>query len=131
MTFINNRDQVTMPRRATDSADQVRAWTGVRRMRVALWSGSSLNNVGDRLLAMVTELELARRLPDTGFEHFCPWSRTSNPKPLWVSESGDWPGSRMFNAVVVAGGGVFSGPPFRHSLMQVFCLGPNPSLFDS
>ena len=41
-----------------------------------------------------------------------------------------WPGSGAFDAVVVAGGGVFSGPPFRHPIMQVFCLGRDPSNFD-
>jgi hypothetical protein len=154
-------------------------------MRIAVWAGSSLPNVGDRLLAAVTETELSRRLPGAEFAHFCPWSpapapspgpapaphpddaarpdttagpasmaaasggadhqgspatvRASggtgrsgsavDPVPLWVDGQGRWPGAGMFDAVVMAGG-VWSGPPFRHPIMQVFCLGSAPRAFD-
>ncbi|MEV7008503.1 polysaccharide pyruvyl transferase family protein [Streptosporangium sp. NPDC051022] len=108
--------------------------------RIAIWAGSSLPNVGDRLLAAVTEAELSRRLPGASFTHFCPWSTAgteaagaesaaAGPVPLWVDRAGRWPGAGSFDAVVMAGG-LWSGPPFRHSIMQVFCLGPAPWAFD-
>ena len=101
--------------------------------RIAIWAGSSLPNVGDRLLAAVTEAQLSRRLPDATFRHFCPWStgaRTgAGPAPLWVDRDGNWPGAGSFDAVVMAGG-LWSGPPFRHPIMQVFCLGADPGAFD-
>lgn len=97
--------------------------------RIAIWAGSSLPNAGDRLLAAVTEAELARRLPAARFRHFCPWSTADAPAPLWVDRKGRWPGAGSFDAIVMAGG-VWSGPPFRHPIMQVFCLGPEPRLFD-
>lgn len=98
--------------------------------RLALWAGGSLDNLGDRLLARVTETELAGRLPGARLRHFCPWSRARDPEPLWIDAHGRWPGTGRFDAVVLAGGGVFSGPPFRHPLMQLFCLGRDPALFD-
>ncbi|MEY9748895.1 hypothetical protein ABIF65_008269 [Bradyrhizobium japonicum] len=98
--------------------------------KVAIWSGASLNNAGDRQLAAVTAAELRVRLPGAVFRHFCPWSHADDPIPLWIDERGRWPGSKKFDAVVVAGGGVFSGPPFQHPIMQIFCLGRHPSLFD-
>ncbi|MBB2910549.1 hypothetical protein FHS43_001812 [Streptosporangium becharense] len=97
--------------------------------RIAIWAGSSLPNIGDRLLAAVTEAELSRRLPDARFRHFCPWSTAADPVPLWVDGAGNWPGAGSFDAVVMAGG-LWSGPPFRHPIMQVFCLGPEPRAFD-
>ncbi|MFF3444378.1 polysaccharide pyruvyl transferase family protein [Streptosporangium sp. NPDC002721] len=97
--------------------------------RIAIWAGSSLPNVGDRLLAAVTEAELSRRLPDATFRHFCPWSTAAGPAPLRVDRDGSWPGAGSFDAVVMAGG-LWSGPPFRHPIMQVFCLGPAPEAFD-
>ncbi|MGS2647695.1 polysaccharide pyruvyl transferase family protein [Streptosporangium sp. LJ11] len=102
--------------------------TGVSR-RIAIWAGGSLPNVGDRLLAAVTEAQLSRRLPDATFRHFCPWSTGSGPAPLRVDRDGRWPGAGSFDAVVMAGG-LWSGPPFRHPIMQVFCLGPDPGAFD-
>ncbi len=97
--------------------------------RIAIWAGSSLPNVGDRLLAAVTEAELSRRLPEARVTHFCPWSTAAEPVPLWVDRAGRWPGAGAFDAVVMAGG-LWSGPPFRHSIMQVFCLGAEPARFD-
>lgn len=97
--------------------------------RIAIWAGSSLPNVGDRLLAAVTEAELSRRLPGAVFGHFCPWSTSTGPAPLWVDREGRWPGTGSFDAVVMAGG-LWSGPPFRHPIMQVFCLGADPRVFD-
>ncbi|MGW0594217.1 polysaccharide pyruvyl transferase family protein [Streptosporangium sp. NPDC002607] len=97
--------------------------------RIAIWAGSSLPNVGDRLLAAVTEAELSRRLPGAVFGHFCPWSTAAEPAPLWVDGEGNWPGAGSFDAVVMAGG-LWSGPPFRHPIMQVFCLGGDPRAFD-
>lgn len=97
--------------------------------RIAIWAGSSLPNVGDRLLAAVTEAQLSRRLPDATFRHFCPWSTGAGPAPLRVDRDGSWPGAGSFDAVVMAGG-LWSGPPFRHPIMQVFCLGPDPEAFD-
>ncbi|MGH6655616.1 MAG: polysaccharide pyruvyl transferase family protein, partial [Actinocrinis sp.] len=98
--------------------------------RLALWAGASLDNLGDRLLARVTEAELVRRLPGARVRHFCPWSRSQDPEPLWIDAHGRWPGTGRFDAVVLAGGGVFGGPPFKHPLMQVFCLGQDPARFD-
>ncbi|MEU8383240.1 polysaccharide pyruvyl transferase family protein [Streptosporangium sp. NPDC048865] len=97
--------------------------------RIAIWAGSSLPNVGDRLLAAVTEAQLSHRLPDAAFRHFCPWSTAAGPAPLRVDRDGSWPGAGSFDAVVMAGG-LWSGPPFRHPIMQVFCLGPDPEAFD-
>ncbi|MEU4408696.1 polysaccharide pyruvyl transferase family protein [Streptosporangium sp. NPDC023963] len=97
--------------------------------RIAIWAGGSLPNVGDRLLAAVTEAQLSRRLPDATFRHFCPWSTGAGPAPLRVDRDGRWPGAGSFDAVVMAGG-LWSGPPFRHPIMQVFCLGPDPGAFD-
>nr|WP_250507482.1 polysaccharide pyruvyl transferase family protein [Caballeronia sp. GAFFF3] len=102
----------------------------MKSFKVAVWSGSSLQNLGDRLLAAVTEEELRRRIPAIVLRHYCPWANGRHPAPLHINASGGWPGTGMFDAVVVAGGGVLAGPPFQHPVMATFCLGDHPELFD-
>lgn len=99
-------------------------------MNVALWSGAALDNWGDRAIARITEEQLGRRLPAARFVHFSPWRGDCGVEPLWIDRTGRWPGSGQFDAVVVAGGGVLAGPPFKHPLMQAFCLGSQPRCFD-
>jgi len=99
-------------------------------IRIALWGGASLGNVGDQLLFDAVEAGLGRRLPGAEFTRYCPWADGDGPvRPLWVSPSGRWPGAGSFDAVVIVGG-VFAGPPFANVLMQAFTLGAAPAAFD-
>src|SRR5512142_1451974 len=99
-------------------------------VRIALWGGASLSNVGDQMLFDAVEAGLGRRLPGAEFTRYCPWADGDGPvRPLWVSPSGRWPGSGSFDAIVVVGG-VFAGPPFANVLMQAFTLGSAPAAFD-
>ncbi len=99
-------------------------------IRIALWGGASLCNVGDQMLFDAVETGLGRRLPGAEFTRYCPWAPDHGPvRPLWVSPSGCWPGAGSFNAVVIVGG-VFAGPPFANVLMQAFTLGAAPAAFD-
>jgi polysaccharide pyruvyl transferase WcaK-like protein len=99
-------------------------------VRIALWGGASLSNVGDQMLFDAVETGLGQRLPGAGFTRYCPWAAGDGPvRPLWVSPSGRWPGSGSFDAIVVVGG-VFAGPPFANVLMQAFTLGSAPAAFD-
>jgi polysaccharide pyruvyl transferase WcaK-like protein len=124
-------------------------------IRIALWGGASLCNVGDQMLFDAVETGLGQRLPGAEFTRFCPWAADDGPvRPLWVSPSGRWPGAissaagssgagssgagssgagssgaGSFDAVVIVGG-VFAGPPFANVLMQAFTLGSVPAAFD-
>jgi polysaccharide pyruvyl transferase WcaK-like protein len=99
-------------------------------IRIALWGGASLCNVGDQMLFDAVETGLGRRLPGAEFARYCPWAAGDGPvRPLWVSPSGRWPGTGSFDAVVIVGG-VFAGPPFANVLMQAFTLGSAPAAFD-
>jgi polysaccharide pyruvyl transferase WcaK-like protein len=99
-------------------------------IRIALWGGASLCNVGDQMLFDAVETGLGRRLPGAEFTRFCPWAADGGPvRPLWVSPSGGWPGAGSFDAIVIVGG-VFAGPPFANVLMQAFTLGAAPAAFD-
>lgn len=99
-------------------------------IRIALWGGASLSNVGDQMLFDAVESGLGRRLPGAGFTRYCPWADGDGPvRPLWVSPSGGWPGAGSFDAIVIVGG-VFAGPPFANVLMQAFTLGSAPAAFD-
>jgi polysaccharide pyruvyl transferase WcaK-like protein len=101
------------------------------RLRVALWGGASLSNVGDQMLFDVTEHGLAQRLPGAEFARYCPWAADGGTvRPLWVGPSGRWPGTGSSDAIVIVGG-VFAGPPFVNVLMQAFTLGAKPDLFDA
>jgi hypothetical protein len=114
-----------------------------RQLRIALWGGASLSNVGDQVLFDVVQGGLARRLPGAEFARFCPWAQDGGAdggagggaggdgavRPLWVSPEGSWPGAGSFDAVVIVGG-VFAGPPFVNVLMQAFTLGASPGRFD-
>src|SRR5690348_3688152 len=99
-------------------------------IRIALWGGASLGNVGDQMLFDAVETGLGRRLPGAEFARYCPWAAGDGPvRPLWVSPSGRWPGTGSFDAIVIVGG-VFAGPPFANVLMQAFTLGSAPAAFD-
>ena len=99
-------------------------------IRIALWGGASLCNVGDQMLFDAVETGLGRRLPGAEFARYCPWAGGDGPvRPLWVSPSGRWSGTGSFDAVVIVGG-VFAGPPFANVLMQAFTLGSAPAAFD-
>lgn len=98
-------------------------------MRIALWGGGSLDNVGDQVLMEVAERELRRRIPDCTVVRFCPWSDGPPAEELWIHDGSGWPGAGAFDAVVGLGG-IWAGPPFRAVLMQVFTFGPDPAAFD-
>lgn len=99
-------------------------------IRIALWGGASLSNVGDQMLFDAVETGLGRRLPGAEFTRYCPWAPGDGPvRPLWVSPAGRWPGGGSFDAIVIVGG-VFAGPPFGSVLMQAFTLGAAPAVFD-
>ena len=43
-------------------------------IRIALWGGASLSNVGDQMLFDAVETGLGHRLPEARFARFCPWA---------------------------------------------------------
>ena len=96
--------------------------------RIAIWGASSLNNWGDRLIALITEKELRARIPESFLAQLCPWN-SHDDRRLWFDKNGKWPYAADFDAVVVAGGGLFAGPPFKHPVMQLFCFGAQPDQF--
>ncbi|MBL8175730.1 MAG: polysaccharide pyruvyl transferase family protein [Bryobacterales bacterium] len=98
-------------------------------LRVAIWAGGTLDNIGDQLIARITRRELCARLPGIEVQEFCPWNRLNASQSIRFDASGDWPPAMQFDAIVVAGGGVFAGAPFKHPMMQVFCFGPRPLRF--
>jgi len=100
-------------------------------MRVALWAAGSLNNIGDKLITSVSEVELERRIPNIAIEQFCPWARGTHPRLLSIQANGQWTGTGEFDVVIVAGGGVLAGPEFRDPVMKCFVFGERPHRFES
>lgn len=98
-------------------------------MRIALWNGSGLDNVGDRMLDWVNRVELGSRLPSTEFQSFCPWEDDKAVHPLRIDKEGHWSCEGQFDAIVIGGGSLLLGPPFQHPGFQTFCLGPYPMRF--
>ena len=98
-------------------------------LRVAVWAGGSLDNLGDQLISRITRAELCARLPEIEIQEFCPWNHAPTAQALRFDSAGQWPLAGQFHAIVVAGGGVFAGAPFKHPMMQVFCFGPRPLQF--
>lgn len=101
-----------------------------KNLNIALWGAGTLDNWGDRLISKITESELAANLPLATFHHFCPWSTGTYASPLYINRNGRWPGSGMYDAIIVVGGGVLGGPPFKHPIMQIFCFGKEPRNFE-
>jgi polysaccharide pyruvyl transferase WcaK-like protein len=97
-------------------------------MRIALWNGSSLDNLGDRLIDRVSRCELDKRLADASFETFSPWPSPAVP-PVRIDRDGRWSGERQFDAIVIGGGALLIGPPFVHPSLQTCFLGPYPDRF--
>lgn len=98
-------------------------------MRIALWNASGLLNVGDLVLDQIARVELSRRIPNAEFETFCPWPLRSGVNKLMISAEGEWAGQGRFDAIVVGGGALLMGPPFRHPGLQHFFFGPQPKKF--
>jgi hypothetical protein len=98
-------------------------------MRIALWNAGGLDNLGDRLLDAVNRREIGRRIPGAQFASFCPWADAGSPAHLWVDTDGHWPGEGAFDSIVIGGGALLVGPPFRHPGLQAFFLGPYPERF--
>ncbi len=98
-------------------------------MRIALWNAGGLDNLGDRLLDAVNRREIGRRISGAQFESFCPWADAGAPGRLWVDANGHWSGEGSFDAIVIGGGALLVGPPFRHPGLQAFFLGPYPERF--
>jgi len=99
------------------------------RRRVALWNGSGMDNIGDQAIDRITRRELARRLPGAEFETFTPWPGRYCQNRLRIDQAGVWSGQGAFSAIVVGGGALLVGPPFRDPSSQFFLLGPAPALF--
>jgi len=97
-------------------------------MRIALWNGSGLNNLGDRLLDYINRRELGRRLPSAIFHSFSPWPSSSVPL-VQIDDQGYWGNEQRFNAIVIGGGALLIGPPFVHPSLQTCYLGPYPERF--
>jgi polysaccharide pyruvyl transferase WcaK-like protein len=103
-------------------------------MRIALWNGCGIDNLGDRLLDLVNRKELGRRIPGAEFASFSPWVSQAvpeswRPRRLRISQDGRWLEEGAFDAIVIGGGGLLRGPPFGHPGLQVFYLGPHPDRF--
>lgn len=94
-----------------------------------MWGAGSLPNLGDQLILRVTFEQLRTRILHAEFKQFCPWSAQDGITRLCFDREGGWPHADSFDAVVVAGGGVFAGPPFKDPIMQLFCFGSRPSDF--
>lgn len=99
------------------------------RARVALWNGSGMDNLGDQMIDLVTRRELARRLPGAEFTTFTPWPGSYCGNRLRIDGTGAWSGQGEYDAIVVGGGALLLGPPFRDPSSQFFLLGPDPRLF--
>lgn len=98
-------------------------------MRVALWNGSGLENVGDRLIDAVTRRELQLRLPEAEFHSFSPWPGTFTRQRLTIDRDGYWNAHGQFDVIVVGGGALITGPPFSDPAAQFFLFGPYPERF--
>lgn len=99
------------------------------RPRLALWNGSGMDNIGDQAIDQITRRELALRLPGIDFVTFTPWPGRYCQNRLWINREGVWSGHGLFRSIVVGGGALLLGPPFRDPSGQFFLLGPNPALF--
>jgi polysaccharide pyruvyl transferase WcaK-like protein len=97
-------------------------------MRIALWNGSGLDNLGDRLLDYVNRRELARRLPEASFDTFSPWPAPFMPL-VKIDRNGGWAYEGRYDAIVIGGGALLIGPPFVHPTLQTCYLGPYPDRF--
>jgi polysaccharide pyruvyl transferase WcaK-like protein len=97
--------------------------------RVALWNGSGMDNLGDQAIDLVTRRELSRRLPGAEFVTFTPWPGRYCANQLTIDRNGAWDGQGSFDAIVVGGGAILTGPPFRDPSSQFFLLGPSPAKF--
>lgn len=100
-----------------------------RHPRIALWNASGLENIGDQAIDQVTRRELSRRLPGAELTTFTPWPGSYCGNRLRIDEGGAWSGQGKFDAIVVGGGALLVGPPFRDPSSQFFLLGPNPAGF--
>jgi polysaccharide pyruvyl transferase WcaK-like protein len=98
-------------------------------MRVALWNGSGLNNVGDHLIDAITRRELQARLPEAQFQSFSPWPGSFTQHRLTIDANGYWNAHGQFDVIVVGGGALIGGPPFLDPSNQFFLLGPYPERF--
>jgi polysaccharide pyruvyl transferase WcaK-like protein len=98
-------------------------------MRIALWNGSGLDNVGDRLINAVTRQELEARIPDAQCHSFSPWPGPVTPDRLTIDKKGYWNAHGQFDVIVVGGGALIGGPPFLDPVNQYFLLGPYPERF--
>jgi polysaccharide pyruvyl transferase WcaK-like protein len=97
-------------------------------MRIALWNGSGLDNLGDQLIDHVNRIELGRRLGDSSFQTFAPWPCDGVPLAR-IDSNGRWNGEGEFDAIVIGGGALLLGPPFVHPSLQTCYLGPYPERF--
>src|SRR5438270_3390741 len=98
-------------------------------MRIALWNGSGLDNVGDQLINAVTRKQLQARIPEGRFQSFSPWPGSVTPQRLTIDKKGYWNAHGQFDAIVVGGGALIGGPPFLDPVNQFFLLGPYPERF--
>ena len=100
-----------------------------RPTRVALWNGAGMDNIGDQAIDLVTRRELSMRLPGAEFTTFTPWPGRYCRNMLRIDEKGAWSGQGEFDAIVIGGGALLLGPPFRDPSSQFFLLGPDPLSF--
>ena len=62
-------------------------------IRIALWGGASLCNVGDQMLFDAVETGLGGRLPGAEFTRYCPWAAGDGPvRPPGSARRGAGPG---------------------------------------
>lgn len=101
----------------------------LKRQRVALWNGSGMDNLGDQAIDLITRRELGLRLPGAEFVTFTPWPGRYCRNGLRIDERGVWTGQGTFDAIVIGGGALLLGPPFRDPSSQFFLLGPEPARF--
>jgi len=87
-----------------------------------------MGNIGDNLLDLVNRRELGKRMMGADFRTFCPWSE-SPTSILKVSKDGLWQGTGCFDAIVIGGGALLAGPPFKTPGLQSFFLGAYPERF--
>src|ERR1051325_770120 len=97
-------------------------------LRVALWNASALPNPGDRLIDFVLRKELSDRINDVSFHTFSPWA--DGRSNLSIGRDGLWDQHQgEFDAIVIGGGAIITGPPFYSPAEQFFLLGPYPEKF--
>lgn len=97
-------------------------------MRVALWNGSGIGNLGDALLDHINRVEIGKRIPGASFQTFTPWPSAALPH-VKIDQDGRWSGEGLFDAIVIGGGALMIGPPFVHPSLQTCFLGPQPRRF--